>query len=130
LALTKVYARHLLELDFSNTWLAVLNGCETASGKIARGEGLLNMVRIFSLRCVPVVIASLWKNDDRRSAEIIGKFYEQLLQGHGISEALHQAKKHCMANLRNNAIYPLPYFWAVFEVYENSWLDQFIPKTI
>ncbi|MFQ5864370.1 MAG: CHAT domain-containing protein [bacterium] len=130
LTLTKVYARQLLQLDFSNAWLAVLNACETATGKIAYGEGVLNMVRILSLGGVEVCVASLWKNDDRRSAEIIGKFYEGLVQGHGVSDAMHQAKKDCISHLRNDGIYPLPYFWAVFEVYENSWLNQNIPKSI
>ncbi|MFQ5823290.1 MAG: CHAT domain-containing protein [bacterium] len=127
---TKVYARQLLELDLSNTWLAVLNACETATGRIARGEGVLNMVRIFTLGRVPVVIASLWKNDDRRSAEIIGQFCEGLVQGLGVSKALHLAKNHCIQQLKHDDHYPLPYFWAVFEVYENSWQKQHYLESI
>jgi CHAT domain-containing protein len=130
LRVTKVYARELLQLDFSNTWLVVLNACETAFGKIARGEGVLNMARILSLAGVPVCVASLWKNDDRRSGEILNDFYAGLVQGRGVSEALHQAKKRSISSLSHDNIYPLPYFWAVFEVYENSWADQFIPKSI
>jgi CHAT domain-containing protein len=117
----KVYARQLLELDFSRTWLVVLNACETSSGKILGGEGVLNMVRIFSLSRVPVVVASLWKNDDRRSGQIISKFFEALVKGRRPAKALHQAKKHGIQELKKDHDYALPYFWAVFEVYENSW---------
>ena len=121
---TKVYARQLLDLDFSSTYLAVLNACETSSGKIVDGEGVLNLVRIFSLSRIPVVVASLWRNDDRRSAEIISEFYRGLTNGKGIAESLQQATKLNIQKLKNDYGYPLPYFWAGLEVYQNSWLNQ------
>ncbi|MFQ5710120.1 MAG: CHAT domain-containing protein, partial [bacterium] len=121
---TPIYARRLLDLDFSRTWLAVLNGCETAKGKITRGEGALNMVRIFSMANVPVVVASLWQNDDRRSAQIMGAFFKKIASGHLTpARALKEAKEQAVNLLRQEHEFPLPYFWAVFEVYENSWLN-------
>ncbi|MCG8605103.1 CHAT domain-containing protein, partial [bacterium] len=118
----RVFARQLLKLDFSNTWLAVLNGCDTASGKIARGEGVLNMVRIFALAQVPVTVASLWKNDDRRSSQLIGDFFKQIANGQIPAIAMRNAKRRLILKLKNEIQYALPYFWSAFEVYSNSWI--------
>ncbi len=116
----KIYARQLLHLDFSRIWLAVLNACETSKGKIVHGEGIVNMVRIFTMAQVPAVVASLWKNDDRRSAEIVDTFFYGLCNGLEVAEALQQAKKNTIRKLTNSEIFPLPYFWATLEVYINS----------
>jgi len=121
---TKVYARELLQLSFAETWLAVLNACETANGKIARGEGVLNLVRIFALGKVPVVIASLWQNDDRFSAQITGDFFKGIVNSQDHAQALHQAKLLAIQKLRRDYQFAFPYFWAVFEVYQNKWNIQ------
>ena len=117
----KIYSRQLLDLDFSKTSLAILNACETSSGKVVPGEGILNLVRIFSLSHVPVVVASLSKNDDRRSAEIIDHFIKALSTGKDPAHALHTSKKNLIVKLKHDDGYPLPYFWSVFEVYKNVW---------
>lgn len=118
---SKVYARRLLQLSLSSTKLAVLSACETSSGKVLRGEGVLNLVRVFSLSQVPFVIASLWKNDDRRSASLTGELFHEVVRGTPVIEALHRAKKQSIQALREEDGYPLPYFWAVFELYQNAY---------
>jgi CHAT domain-containing protein len=120
----KIYARQLLQLDFSKTWLAVLNACETGNGKIVQGEGSLNMVRVFSMARIPLVIASLWQNDDRRSADIMDTFFDGLCKGIEASEALQQAKKNTILLLKTYSGYPLPYFWATLEAYQNQWPNK------
>ncbi|MFQ5604290.1 MAG: CHAT domain-containing protein [bacterium] len=126
----EVYARQLLQLDFSRTWLTVLNACETSRGKIAKGEGALNMVRIFSISRVPVVVASLWKNDDYASANIISNFFKNLIAGQSTTDAWHQAKILSIQQLLKTSGYALPYFWAALEIYQNSWFnpESFITK--
>ncbi|RMD89310.1 MAG: CHAT domain-containing protein, partial [Calditrichaeota bacterium] len=117
----KIYARELLKLDFSNTWLTVLNACESSFGKIVRGEGILNLVRLFSLSRIPVIVASLWKNDDQKSAKIITHFFEEIGRNNqNAIKALNAAKKFNIAALQEEHGYALPYFWAPLEVYLNS----------
>jgi CHAT domain-containing protein len=117
----KVYARELLQLNFADTRLVVLNACETANGKIAAGEGVLNLVRIFMLRQVPAVIASLWQNDDRVSAHIAGELFKGVANSMDLPLALHQAKLQAIQKLQRDYQFPLPYFGAVFEVFQNNW---------
>lgn len=115
------YARRLLDLEFSGTQLAVLNACETAHGKLAAGEGVLNLVRIFCMAQVPTVVASLWKNDDRQSYLLMRDFFAEIAGGRCPPAALHLAKKRTLKRLRRQIIHPLPYFWSVFEAFHHSW---------
>ena len=120
----EVYVREFLNLDFSNTWLVILNACESSSGKILDGEGILNMVRIFSLSEIPIVVASLWRNDDRKTAEVLNYFYEFIFAGNSVVEALTLAKRKSINKFKKNDEPPLPYFWAALEVYQNCWISK------
>ncbi|HET8646175.1 MAG TPA: CHAT domain-containing protein, partial [Vicinamibacteria bacterium] len=59
--------------------LVVLSGCQTALGRQLRGEGLVGLTRGFMYAGAPRVLASLWKVDDRATAELMKRFYEALL---------------------------------------------------
>ncbi|MFQ5637931.1 MAG: CHAT domain-containing protein [bacterium] len=115
-----IYARRLLQLGFPQTELVVLNACETAKGKIALGEGPLNMVRIFSLQQVPTVVATLWKNADDYSSIFIRQFFTLIANNESPMVATHLAKRHLIAQLTKEIDYPIPYFWSVFEVHNNG----------
>jgi CHAT domain-containing protein/Tfp pilus assembly protein PilF len=73
--------------------LVVLSACETGAGKEVRGEGLLGITRGFMYAGVPQLVVSLWKVEDRSTAELMKRFYHQLLEkGHPPAEALRQAQ--------------------------------------
>lgn len=122
----KIYARRLLTWEMKNTWLVLLNGCETGTGQVVRGEGVLHLARLFAVQRVALVIASLWKNDDRWSAGLVAEFYRQLASGASPQAALHVAKLETIKKLTNDPLikYPLPYFWAVLELYLNRAVAQ------
>jgi CHAT domain-containing protein len=57
------------------------------------------------------VIASLWKVDDRATAELMKYFYQNLLKNNqSPSNALRQAQLQMMKQPR----WKSPYFWAAF----------------
>jgi len=124
----KAYLRELLAWDFSKTQLLILNACETASGKIERGEGGMSMARFFTRARVPHVVASLWQNDDRISARIIDDFLRGLENGRDLIFCLQQAKRKGVQELHREYHYPLPYFWATFELYEVNFSNATHPK--
>ena len=76
--------------------LVVLSACQTALGKEVKGEGLVGLTRGFMYAGVPRVIASLWRIDDRASAELMKRFY-QLMLGKGMAPAaaLRAAQIRC-----------------------------------
>jgi CHAT domain-containing protein len=95
--------------------LVVLSGCETALGKEIRGEGLVGLPQAFLHAGAAQVVASLWKVDDRATAELFKSFYRYLLAEHkSPSKALQDAQ---IERWRRE---PRSYQWAAF-ISVGSW---------
>lgn len=90
--------------------LAVLTACESGVGNWSQGEGVMSLAHSFMYAGCPAVLMSLWKIDEKSSAEIITGFYEYLAAGKSKSEALRMAKlRHIQSSGKALAH---PYFWA------------------
>lgn len=99
--------------------LVVLSGCRTALGKEVRGEGIMGLTRGFLYAGVPRVVASLWRVQDRTTAELMKRFYRALWQDHlPAAAALRKAQR----SLRDDPLprYRHPYSWAGF-VLQGDW---------
>ena len=91
--------------------LVVLSACSTALGKEVRGEGLVGLTRGFMYAGASSVLASLWKVDDEATAELMKRFYANLLQG-GMTPA--EALRAAQNSIRQEPQWSSPYFWAGF----------------
>jgi CHAT domain-containing protein/tetratricopeptide (TPR) repeat protein len=93
--------------------LVVLSGCETALGKELRGEGLMGLTRGFLYAGARRVAASLWRVQDRATAELMTRFYQGLLT-HGLppAAALREAQLALLGDRR----FAAPAYWAPFIV--------------
>ena len=90
-----------------------MSGCETALGKDIKGEGLVSLTRGFMYAGSRSVVTSLWKVDDRATAELMKAFYQSMLQeGMTPAAALRSAKGKIAAQER----WAEPYFWAGFVI--------------
>lgn len=105
--LLQVYEVFNLKL---NADLVVLSACETGLGKEVKGEGLVGLTHAFFYAGTPSVMVSLWKVQDRSTADLMVNFYMQLDRSQNKSEALRQAKLKLIQNNR----YAHPYYWAPF----------------
>jgi CHAT domain-containing protein/tetratricopeptide (TPR) repeat protein len=92
--------------------LVVLSACQTALGKDIKGEGLVGIARGFMYAGAARVVASLWKVDDRASAELMKYFYDGLFGQPRLrpAAALRAAQVKMWKQLRWRS----PYFWAAF----------------
>ena len=91
--------------------LVVLSACETGLGKDIKGEGLMSLTRGFMYAGSRTVVTSLWKVDDRATAELMKHFYQSMLQdGLTPAAALRLAKQ----KIRQQKEWSAPYFWAGF----------------
>jgi CHAT domain-containing protein len=91
--------------------LVVLSACHTALGQRLRGEGLIGVTRGFMYAGASGVVASLWKVDDRATAELMKHFYANMLQrGMGPATALRAAQNQ----IRSQPKWSAPYYWAGF----------------
>jgi CHAT domain-containing protein/Tfp pilus assembly protein PilF len=99
--------------------LVVLSGCETALGREVRGEGLVGLTRGFLYAGAARVAASLWRVQDRATAELMGRFYRAMLQeGKSPAAALREAQ----LAIRSDRRWRAPYYWAAF-VLQGDWRD-------
>lgn len=89
--------------------LVVLSACQTAKGKIEKGEGIQGLARAFFYAGTKSVLGSLWNVDDESTAEFMKYFYMHLAQGKSKQEALGLTK---IRMLRSK--YDRPYYWASF----------------
>jgi CHAT domain-containing protein len=91
--------------------LVVLSACDTGRGKDIKGEGLVGLTRGFLYAGSKSVVASLWKVDDRATAELMEHFYRALLQeGLPPAAALRKAKD----TMRGQKRWEAPFYWAGF----------------
>jgi len=59
--------------------LVTLSACETGLSKVANGDDLVGLTRGFLYAGSSSIVASLWKVDDRATAELMARFYKEML---------------------------------------------------
>jgi CHAT domain-containing protein len=91
--------------------VVVLSACNTATGRDVQGEGLSGMVHGFLYAGAARVVATLWRVDDRSTAELIERFYRGLLQ-QGLSPAA--ALRRAQVEMSKHERWSAPYHWAAF----------------
>lgn len=93
--------------------LVVLSACRTGLGKEVRGEGLIGLTRGFMYAGASSVMASLWKVDDEATAELMKRFYSNMLQ-HGMTPTA--ALRSAQNSIRQEPQWRAPYYWAAFTI--------------
>ena len=91
-----------------NADVTVLSACKTGSGKLVVGEGVLGMSRSFLLAGSRRTVVSLWSVASKETEELMVHFYNGLVRGNAVSEALR------LAAMEIRRTRPHPFFWAPF----------------
>jgi len=97
--------------------LVVLSACKTGLGKEIKGEGLVGLTRGFFYAGAPRVVASLWKVDDRATAELMKLFYRRMLRD-GLSPAA--ALRSAQIDMWKQPRWAAPFYWAGFTL-QGEW---------
>lgn len=95
-----------------NARLTVLSACNTGTGKLKKGEGIMSLARGFLYAGCPSIIMSLWEVEDKSGTEIMGLFYKNLKKGKNKDEALRLAKLEYLENSNNRRAHP--HYWLGF----------------
>jgi len=90
--------------------MVVLSACNTGTGGLKRGEGIMSLTRAFIYAGVPNIIMTLWTVSDRQSKELMLGFYRQLIAGRSTEAALRRAKLEFLEKATPH--YQDPQFWA------------------
>jgi CHAT domain-containing protein len=101
-----------------NSPMVVLSACNSGTGTLYHGEGLMSLARGFILAGASSVIKTAWEVNDETSADIISRFYKHLSEGKPKDEAMRLAKLGYLEDAP--PVWSGPHFWAAYEVMGNS----------
>ena len=104
-------ASELINMDL-HAEMAVLSACNTGSGKLRKGEGIMSLSRDFFYAGVPGIIMTAWAVEDRTGIKIMQNFYKYIAQGKPRHEALRLAKIEYLDNCDNLTAHP--HYWAAY----------------
>ena len=88
--------------------LVVLSACETNLGRYIPGETTLSLASAFTAAGARSTVTTLWKVDDKATAELMKVFYAGLAGGQTRSTALANAQRTIAAT----EDYAHPHYWA------------------
>jgi CHAT domain-containing protein/tetratricopeptide (TPR) repeat protein len=94
--------------------MVVLSACNSGTGTLYYGEGLMSLARGFTLAGASSVIKTTWEMNDEVSASIMTKFYFHLSKGREKNEAMRLAKLEYLQS--SPPAFKNPYYWAAYEV--------------
>jgi CHAT domain-containing protein len=98
--------------------MVVLSSCNTGTGFLYSGEGILSLARGFIYSGGQSVVMSMWEIEDRSGTEIVKMFYKNLIKGNSKSMALRKAR---IAYLKQtDQLRSHPYFWSTLIIYGNN----------
>jgi CHAT domain-containing protein/Tfp pilus assembly protein PilF len=108
----KLYARVVTEAPLQAE-LVTISACKSAAARSYSGEGLVGFSWAFLRAGARNVIAGLWDVNDRSTAVLMSRLYEEIAKGRSPAEALRNAKLAMLAD----PVYRKPYYWAPFELF-------------
>jgi CHAT domain-containing protein/Tfp pilus assembly protein PilF len=108
----KLYAGEIYNMRLDSTELVILSACETGTGKLIKGEGLMSLSRAFAYAGCKNIITSLWKAEDVTTSFITKHLHTYLSKGFTKDKALRHAKADLLTSTDINPQFKTPNYWA------------------
>lgn len=109
---SRLYAREIYDLRLDTTALVILSACETGSGQLIKGEGMMSLSRAFAYAGCPNIITSLWKAEDRVTAYLMQKLHFYLNKNETRDKALQMARTDLLKDPSVDPALKSPEYWA------------------
>ena len=93
--------------------LVALSACNTARGRLVKGEGVVGLTRAFFIAGADRVLVSLWKVDDAATSAFMIEFYRLWKSGKSAAAALRGAEAHVKAQPK----WKDPRYWAAWQLW-------------
>jgi len=106
-----LYSHELFALDIPAE-LVVLSACNTGTGKIAKGEGIMSLGTAFQYAGTKSLVLTNWEVSDKTTPKIMEYFYSNLREGKNKAAALQQAKLQFLTTTSPETNHP--YYWGGF----------------
>lgn len=108
----KLFATEIADLQLDSTRLVILSACETGTGQLVKGEGLMSLSRAFAYAGCPNIITSLWKAEDRTTAFLTKRLHHYLDKKYTMDKALQYARLDLFAKNDTDPRFKSPNYWA------------------
>jgi CHAT domain-containing protein len=105
----RLYLREIYDMKLQAD-MVVLGACETGSGKIYLGEGILGLSHGFNYAGSKSLFTTLWSVNDAATSGMMTAFYQYLEKGLSKPEALRMARIDYLEE--TDALGATPYYWA------------------
>ncbi len=103
----------LADVDLTGVNLVVVSACSTAAGKPSAGDEIVGLTRALLYAGTPAVLSTLWEIDDMASAALMDAFYERLVSGVPVADALREAQ----LSMLHTEVFASPRLWAAFSLH-------------
>jgi CHAT domain-containing protein/Tfp pilus assembly protein PilF len=107
-----LYAQEIYDLSLDSTRLVILSACETGTGQLVHGEGMMSLSRAFAYAGCSDIVTSLWKAEDKTTAFITRRLHYYLDNKKTTDEALHLAKLDLLNSNEIDERLKTPNYWA------------------
>ncbi|MCB0273973.1 MAG: CHAT domain-containing protein [Calditrichaeota bacterium] len=93
-----------------NAELVVLSACQTGRGTWSDGEGLVGPAQAFLQSGARNLLVTLWQTENRSARDLMVTFYDQILSGETLAEALRNAQ----LKMLDSEDFQHPLYWAPY----------------
>jgi CHAT domain-containing protein/tetratricopeptide (TPR) repeat protein len=97
-------------LNLQGTELVILSACDSGTGEVKIGEGVMSLRRAFRIAGAESVLASHWPVNDKATSQLMTEFMRRWRAGEPRAKAWREAQ----LNLLRSKDFSNPYFWAAF----------------
>jgi CHAT domain-containing protein len=97
-------------LNLQGTELVILSACDSGTGDVKIGEGVMSLRRAFLIAGAQTVLASHWNISDKATDQLMTEFIGRWQSG----ESRVTAWREAQLSLINSKKFSNPYFWAAF----------------
>jgi CHAT domain-containing protein/Tfp pilus assembly protein PilF len=111
-------ARELMSMELRAN-LVVLSACETARGRVSRGEGMIGLTWALFVAGAPTTVVSQWKVQSDSTAQLMIEFHRQLKsrpKESSTENSAARALRSAALKLKSDSRFRHPFHWAGFIV--------------
>src|SRR5712692_5897627 len=98
-------------LNLQKTELVILSACDSGSGGLTIGEGVMSLRRAFRIAGAETVLASHWNVSDKATTELMTEFIRRGGAGEPRAKAWREAQLSLLRSKGAKEDFSNPFFW-------------------
>ncbi len=101
-------------LSLQGTELVILSACESGTGEVKIGEGVMSLRRAFRIAGAETVLASHWIVSDKATSRLMTEFMRRWRAGEPRAKAWREAQLLLLRSKGAKEDFSNPFFWSAF----------------